>query len=108
MKNANYDTTNLEEIRNGARFTWGRVVKIHDIGRYSFVEFYGRAYENGHPTGKLEEKTSFHVYVDGKSQSNSCGSLESALILAIAFDKLEINHAWHMASAVNKILELND
>lgn len=99
-------TTDLEQVRAGERFAWGRVVKIHDIGRYSFIEYHGREYVSGSPTGKLKEKTTFHVYVDGKSTSNSCGSLESALICAIALGKLEINHARHMTTVCLKILEL--
>jgi|SRR6478752_4867938 len=101
------DTTDLEEVRKRpSRFTWGKVIGIHTIGRYTFVEYFGRAYENGHPTGGDETKPSFHVYVDGRSTSQSAGSIESALILAIALGKLEVNHAGHMATACLKILEL--
>ncbi len=101
------DTTDLEEVRRSpGRFTWGKVVAFHNIGRYTFVEYYGRAYKNGHPTGEMEIMSTFHIYVDGKSTSNSAASLESALIHAIALGKLEVNHANHMTTACLKILEL--
>jgi len=32
-------TTNLKAIKNGEEFTWGEVVKIHEIGIYSIVEY---------------------------------------------------------------------
>lgn len=102
------DTTDLEEVRKRpTRFAWGKVIGIHAIGRYTFVEYFGRAYENGRPTGEDEIKPSFHVYVDGKSTSHSAGSLESALVHAIALGKLEANHANHMTTACLKILEIS-
>lgn len=101
------DTTDLEEVRERrARFTWGKVVAFHDIGRYTLIEYHGREDKDGRATGNLEEKTSFHIYVDGRSMSSSASSLESGLIHAIALGKLEVNHAHHMTTACLKILEL--
>lgn len=97
-------TTDLEKIRNGEPFTWGKVIAIHDIGRYTLLEYLGRAYQNCHATGKLEEKSTFHIYVDGVSTSSGASSLESGLIHAIAIGRLEINAARWMAIAANKLL----
>ena len=91
-------TTDLEVIRtNPKRYTWGRVVKIHDIGVYTFVE-YERAGE-----------TSFGIYVDGRCLSYSAGTLERAMVLAISrkFNP-EVNTARHMAYAAYRVLNLGD
>lgn len=101
------DTTDLQEVRSSpGRFTWGKVWAIHSIGRYTFVEYFGRAYKDGHPTGEDETKPSFHIYVDGKSTSKSASSIESALIHAIALGKLEANEARWMVIGALKLLEL--
>jgi len=101
------DTTDLEEVRKRpTRFTWGKVIGIHTIGRYTFVEYFGRAYENGHPTGEDETKPSFHIYVDGKSTSQSASTIESALVHAIALGKIEVNAARWMTIAALKLLDL--
>lgn len=102
----NNDTTDLPIVRrNPSRFTWGRVEHIHDIGRFTFVEYRGRVYEHGCATGALKAKTSFHIYVDAISTGSSVGSLESAMIYAIATANLRVgNFADHMAHAALKIL----
>lgn len=90
-------TTDLDIVRkHRARFTWGSVQDIHDIGPYTIVE-YVIAREG-------KEITLFHVYVDGKATDSSTSTLEGALILAIANRHLEINEARYMAMASCKIL----
>lgn len=73
-------TTNLAALRiEPKRFTWGEVVTIHDIGRYSLVEFNSsdhRANEGAHR---------YSVYVDGEAIGHGYGSLDQALIAAIAW-----------------------
>jgi len=34
------ETTNVAELKRGAPFTWGAVIKIHEIGEYGIVEFH--------------------------------------------------------------------
>ena len=93
-------TTDLDVIRkHRARFTWGSVQEIHDIGPYTLVEYISR-------DGK--EETSFHVYVDGKSTSNSASTLEGAMILAIAKKHLELNEDRYMAMAACKVLGVKE
>jgi hypothetical protein len=101
------DTTDLADVHiQPERFTWGKVVRFHNIGRYDFVEYYGRAYKDSRATGDLEDTTSFHIYVDGKSTSSGATSLEGAMITAIALGKLEVNAARWMAISASKLLEI--
>lgn len=94
------DSTDLEEVRRSpGRFAWGRVVAFHEIGRYTLIEYQRLSDE-------LDVKTAFHVYVDGKSTSQSASSIESALIHAIALGKLEVNSARWMVIGALKLLEL--
>jgi len=95
-------TTELETIRKDPRrFTWGQVVQIHDLGRYTFVEYLKKNYEK---ESEFDDQPSFHVYVDGKTTNNSCDSLESAMVLAIARGKMEPNSGGWMAQAACKLL----
>jgi len=34
----NNSTTSLGEVRDGKQFTWGEMVKIHDLGPYTIGE----------------------------------------------------------------------
>lgn len=88
-------TTDLNIVRNRpSTFTWGKVQHIHEIGPYQIVE-----YEDRH-----DRQVSFHVYVDGKCTNTSAGSLEGALLLAIARKSLEVNEARYMAMGAAKLL----
>jgi hypothetical protein len=89
-----------------ARFTWGKVVGWHEVGRYQILEYKGREYKDGHPTGALEGKSTFHVYVDKKSTSSGCPTLEAALVYAIAYANLEVNEARWMAIAASTLLKV--
>ena len=72
-------TTDLEVIRRyPRRFTWGPVTAMHDVGRYSLLEF-----------EDAEGRRAWHVYVDGKDTHRSGSTLESAMLTAIAFSKFE-------------------
>jgi hypothetical protein len=72
-------TTDLKLVKKYPRkFTWGRVIAFHHIGRYDFIEYEGRW------NGKLSGTLSFHVYVDGESTSEGACTLEQALLVAIA------------------------
>lgn len=104
MTAINETTTELAAVRGRRKFTWGKVVAVHDIGRYTFVEYKSHAYENGDPTGDLESVSSFHIYLDGQSTSNSAKSLESAMLHAVALGKLEVNEARWMAIGAMKLM----
>ena len=62
------------------RFTWGRVVAIHDIGEYRIIEFLNRKVDGCTVTKELTDEHLF--FVEGSSQS--CHSLDGALAAAIA------------------------
>lgn len=99
----NKTTTDLDIIRkNPSRFTWGKVTTIHDIGRYTLVEYVS-------PPNNLhdKERTLFHSYVDGKNTNTSHTSLESGLVYAMAIGAIEnVNDARHMARAACKVLDI--
>jgi hypothetical protein len=72
-------TTDLKLVKKYPhKFTWGRVIAFHHLGRYDFVEY------ESNTNGKLSGKLSFHIYVDGESISESANTLETALLGAIA------------------------
>lgn len=76
-------TTSLEIIRHSPRrFTWGRVIAIHDVGRYTIVEFEPTPTEGR--VIDVKPKTSYYVYVDGKDRRASTHSIEGAMLLAIS------------------------
>lgn len=74
-------TTNIKAIKSGEEFTWGEVVKIHEIGAYSVVEFIDNA----------RNKTLFHPYVEERDLHHSFLTLDEAIINAVAFNKCGIN-----------------
>jgi hypothetical protein len=92
-------TTDLEVIRKHAgQFTWGTILKVHDFGPYTIVEY----------TDRSRGDILFHVYVDGKSTSNSSSTLEGAILLAIARKNLEPNTARFMAMGACKLLGVKE
>lgn len=103
-----HKTTDLDLIRSGQPFQWGQFVRLHEVGRYVVLEYLRDEFKDSAPTGRLEKTPSFHVYVDGDSTNHSTGSLESALILAIARGRMEVNTASSMAQAACKVLDVND
>jgi len=70
-------TTNLAAIKNGEEFTWGEVVKIHEIGIYSVVEY----------KSQFHKKNIFHPYAGERDLHHGCYSLEEAIVTAIAINK---------------------
>lgn len=38
-------TTNLDKVKAGEQFTWGNVVKLHELGGYVIAEFHPWEYE---------------------------------------------------------------
>lgn len=68
-------TTDIHVLKTNrwVKFTWGRVVKIHEIGSLAIVEYMAE-----------KEMPRFHVYVDTKDTSVSASSLDEALVYGIA------------------------
>jgi len=95
-------TTDLAAVRRQPnRYTWGRVISFHDIGKYSFIE-----YESNPNHAGDKSKTLYSVYVDCENTSFSCSSLEAAMLTAIGYANLGINAGSHMAIAACKILDV--
>ena len=79
-------TTDLEKVRAGAQFTWGNVVKLHELGGYVIAEFHPWECEGVQVfVGRESKETSFHAWVDGKDISRSWCTLEGAIAGAIAW-----------------------
>jgi hypothetical protein len=98
-----FETTDLERVRRTpARFTWGKVLAIHDIGRYTIAEYKPRKVGHNDTPAEL----AFHVWVDGRCTHSSESTLERALVLAIAHGTQQGNAASHFAVACYKILDL--
>ena len=85
-------TSNLNELKNGAKFTWGDIITIHEIGEYAIIEH--------HPwktfgARVLEEDASmekeFFCYINGKNIGRGTDSLDSALATCIAYKRDGIN-----------------
>lgn len=86
-------TTDLTRLKKGAPFTWGKLIAIHEIGRYSVVEYHPEIFKDCASTGKTSRtKKQFHPYLDGHDLSEGHHSLESALAAAIAYNLEGCNH----------------
>jgi hypothetical protein len=101
-------TNDLQILRTEPhRFTWGRIIKIHDIGdSYAIVEYEPdgfRLYDTGVSPARL-----FSVYLNGKSLSYDSKTFNGALIVAIAANEggREKNSQYllNMADAAMKVL----
>jgi len=80
-------TTDLVLLKEGHPFTWGEVIKIHEIGEYAIVEY--RRWEADNVrilVGQADtDNVMFSCYIDGNSLSKSTDSLDSALANCIAY-----------------------
>ena len=92
MKN---ETTNLKELKNGASFVWGKLVKIHEIFEYAIVECHPLAKSNPNSCtldtidmNALE----YHPYINGEEISCAYNSYDEALAGCIAYKHEGINH----------------
>lgn len=79
-----------ETYDNPKPFTWGDVVKVHEIGEYAIVEYIDRVAANEAPRPRRRKFSSF-VGLHGKGAylkrgtSHSHHSLDAALLHCIAF-----------------------
>jgi len=79
-------TTNLEKLKNGAKYTWGEVIAIHEIGEYAVIESYGHEFVNQCSTGRIDYSTKeYHGYLNGKAIGRSTHSMDSTLAECIAY-----------------------
>jgi len=79
------ESTNLGEVRDGADFVWGEMVKLHDLGPYTIGEYHPWVTEGCTVKMGIEDmnRMSYHIWIDGKDMGCSAGSLEGAIVLAI-------------------------
>lgn len=76
-------TSKLDVIRHSPDlYTWGNIIKIHNIGDYSIVEYEGEDDGGG---------LSFAPYTNGKDLKISFATLEKALIYTIAYKHDEVS-----------------
>ncbi len=74
------------EAPDGRRFPWGPIQQIHTVGDFAIVEFLDdRSKFDAEDSWAGHGDTMFHPYIDGRDTSRSYGSLESALVGAIAY-----------------------
>lgn len=95
-------TVDLNIIRQSPElFTWGAVIAIHTLGRYTFVE-YNR---DGMFGADHNISNSWYVYVDEKKTNYSASSLEIAMVYAISYANMDgPNEAGWMTTAAMKVL----
>lgn len=101
----------LAQIKESSRnFTWGKIINIHEVGRYAVVEFEPKAvkvYREGRYVDEKEPK-GFHAYVDGKDTNMGAATLEGAFLLAMAAGNVPKNDASNAARYAAKILNLQE
>jgi len=86
-------TTNLELLKGGTPYTWGNMVKIHNIGEYDIVEYHPWKTEGSSVlTGSPDDTLCFGCYLDGKNCCHSYESLDAAIAACIAYKYEGLNH----------------
>ena len=79
------ETTDLEKLKTGVKFTWGELIQIHHIGEYDIVEYYNLKRDGVRVTNSIDyDSISFHGYLNGISTSHSYLSLDAALVGLVA------------------------
>ncbi len=82
-------TTNLAELRKGALFVWGEIVRIEDIGDFTVATV--RDWKVDGCTvlvGQASDRITFFGWIGGRSASRSWNTMEGALagLMAIKHD----------------------
>lgn len=75
-------TTDLEAIRRGAPFTWGKVLEIIEAKDYTIIRHIPRQVGNVRSVEPLPEH--FHGYLDGKDTCRSSATLDGILAQCMA------------------------
>ena len=79
-------TTDLTQIRGGARFTWGKPLELHDIGPYTVLLFNPWKVTDGMVlVGEPDTVVGVYGWVNGKSINESWHDVDSALVGLIAY-----------------------
>ncbi len=83
-------TTELNKLKKGQKFTWGKVIKIHEIGEYAIVEFIETPDEPDKVDENYKPVISFFAYVPatmttGENDHTGYDSMDAALAACIAF-----------------------
>ena len=85
-------TTDLEQLRKGAPYTWGNIIRIHDIAEYTIIEYYPWQTKGASSlVGEPSDKVSYHFYINGNDSCRSTDSMDSALAEAIAYKHDGVN-----------------
>ena len=75
-------TTDLDKIRNGMLFTWGKVLEIIDVGEYTIIRYIPKPSGNIVSVQPMPE--CFHGYIAGKDTNRSSCTLDGILVACIA------------------------
>lgn len=80
-------TTNLTELRKDkSNFTWGKLIKLHEIGDYTIGEYHPRITKGCELTHKINyDEKEYHCWINDEDINISADTLDNALILAIAY-----------------------
>jgi hypothetical protein len=82
-------TTDLKKLKqgNGHNFVWGYVLRIHEIGEYTIVEYHPWK-RNGSSilTGEMDpNEIEYSCYLNSKSIGVSAQNMDEALVICIAY-----------------------
>lgn len=87
-------TTKLDEVKQGAPFTWGEVTVLFNVGEYDIAEYHPWKTEGvkvlvGEPD---HQQLCYHGWINGTNLSRSWDSLDAALAGCIAHKHEGPNH----------------
>lgn len=79
-------TIDLDKVKAGHAFSWGKVIKTYEIADYAIIEYHPWVYKNGCGTGMIDsEELEYSCYIGGKAIGRSADSLDAALVVCIAY-----------------------
>jgi hypothetical protein len=86
-------TTNLNELRQSNKFTWGNIIRFYDVGPYVIAEYnpWFRDVAGQVHVGDFSNEIYYHIWVDGRDSCRSSCTLEGALAEAMAYKHDGIN-----------------
>ena len=63
----------IDKVLSEETSVWGRIIQVHRIGEYQFVEYIGK-----------DNKTHYSIFINNDRTSNSSTTLDQAIITAIS------------------------
>lgn len=75
-------TSALSKLRKGIPFTWGKLIRLHEISEYTIVEFCNKHVGIGE-YGVTE--LAFHGYVGEEDTCRAYASLDAALVGCMSY-----------------------